>query len=87
MTDRLLRRPEVRQKTGLSDNDIYRLMREGDFPRSVPLGRRTIAWLEFELDRWIEKRVADRDNGTAKRNRPGPGRGRKGPRDASTEAA
>ncbi len=40
---------------------IYRLMKSGDFPKSVPVGKNRVAWLESELDAWIESRVAQRD--------------------------
>lgn len=36
---------------------IYRLMATGQFPRSYSLGARAVAWLESEIDAWIEARV------------------------------
>lgn len=40
---------------------IYRLMKSGNFPKSVPVGTNRIAWLESEIDQWIMDRVAQRD--------------------------
>lgn len=40
---------------------IYRLMKSGEFPKTVPVGKNRVAWLESELDAWIESRVAQRD--------------------------
>lgn len=40
---------------------IYRLMKAGNFPKSVPVGTNRIAWLESEIDQWIMDRVAQRD--------------------------
>lgn len=55
----LLKRPEVRQRTTLSDSTLYRLMEQGDFPRPVrvnPNGR-AVAWIESEVHAWIEQRI------------------------------
>ena len=55
---------EVERKTGLSTASIYRLMAaEEGFPHSVVLGPNTRAWVESEVDAWIEKRIAARDSG------------------------
>jgi hypothetical protein len=37
---RILRLPRVEDKTGLKHAEIYDRMREGDFPRPIPLGAR-----------------------------------------------
>lgn len=58
---RLLRLPEVRQKVGLSRSAIYKLISEGQFPRQVALGPRTVAWVQEDLDRWIEERLSSTD--------------------------
>ncbi|KAB2889330.1 MAG: AlpA family transcriptional regulator [Desulfobulbaceae bacterium] len=55
----LLRRPEVERRTGLGRSTIYARMKEGDFPQSVSLGR-TVAWVEDEIDAWIQERIAAR---------------------------
>ena len=41
---RMLRLPEVRRKTGLSDASIYRAMASGDFPKPARVGARAVAW-------------------------------------------
>jgi prophage regulatory protein len=63
---RILRMPAVQAKTGLKHSRIYEEMAktragEGDFPLSVPLGPKSVGWLETELDQWIDRRVAERD--------------------------
>ena len=75
MAKRLLRLPAVVDRTGKNPTDIYEGMKEGTFPTSVPIGKRTVGWLEEEVEAWIEKRIAARD--TAQR-KGGPGRGHKG---------
>ena len=68
---RLIRLPEVLSRTGYGRTSIYRKMEEGTFPRSVKLGGpledsntfdcRAVAWIEDEVDQWIESRIVDRD--------------------------
>lgn len=54
---RFLRLAEVRNRVGYGRATIYRLMAAGQFPRSYSLGARAVAWLESEIDAWIEARV------------------------------
>ncbi|MGC1869904.1 MAG: AlpA family phage regulatory protein [Acidobacteriaceae bacterium] len=42
---------------GLSRSQIYRLASTGDFPKAYSLGARAVAWLESEIDAWIEGRI------------------------------
>ena len=51
--DRLLRMPEVMQIVGVSDKTIYRLMKQGLFPRSVRIGPNSVAWRENDIMAWI----------------------------------
>ncbi|GGG52598.1 hypothetical protein GCM10010964_44670 [Caldovatus sediminis] len=34
----------------------------GEFPRRVTLGPRAVGWLESEINQWIAKRAAERDD-------------------------
>ncbi len=54
---RLLRLPEVKEKGGLSRTAIYKLIAEGQFPRQVCIGPRTVAWCQDDLEAWIEQRI------------------------------
>lgn len=62
-TKRLIKRPKVKEKTSLSDSELYRQMAAGTFPRPVRLtpNGRAVAWHESEVDAWIESRLADRE--------------------------
>ena len=82
MAKRLLRLPAVLDRTGTNSSDIYEGMKEGTFPKSVPIGQRTVGWVEDEIEAWIESRIAARE--LQPRRRGGPGRGHKGP--IATEA-
>ena len=67
---RFIRLPEVLSRTGFGRTSIYRKMEDGSFPKSLKLGgpqkdpnefdSRAIAWLEAEVDQWIESRIEDR---------------------------
>lgn len=55
---RVIRLPEVKQRTGLSRSSIYRLMAEARFPQSCKLGERIIAWVEVDIDSWFAEKIA-----------------------------
>jgi prophage regulatory protein len=67
---RFIRLPEVMSRTGYGRTSIYRKMDDGSFPKSLKLGgapkdpnefdSRAIAWIEEEVDQWIESRIQDR---------------------------
>ena len=54
---RILRLPEVIERTGLSRSEIYRQMADRAFPRSIRLTQRGVGWLEHEVEDWILRRV------------------------------
>ena len=56
MRDRLLKRREVEEITGLSRSSIYRLMREGQFPRPVKVGPAAVRWRESDIMSWLDSR-------------------------------
>lgn len=45
-------------RIGLSRSHIYLLVRRGDFPKPIPLTAGTVAWLESDINAWIEARIA-----------------------------
>jgi prophage regulatory protein len=71
---RFIRLPEVLTRTGYGRTTIYRKMEDGSFPRSVKLGGpledpnafdcRAVAWIEDEVEQWIESRIEERDLGS-----------------------
>ena len=50
MTDRILRLPEVIEKTGISRSSIYEQMQLGLFPKQLRLGKRMVGWSEAEIE-------------------------------------
>lgn len=59
-THRVIRLPEVIKKTGLGRTTLYRMSTSGEFPESISLGGKAMGWIEAEVDRWIEARMAAR---------------------------
>lgn len=58
---KILRRDQVEQVTGLPRSSIYERMAAGTFPRPIPLGGRSVGWLEAEIIEWQKARIAERD--------------------------
>ena len=58
----VLRMPEVRRRTGKARSTIYADMEAGRFPKSIKLGGRSVAWLESEIDEWIDAQAARRES-------------------------
>ena len=84
---KIIRRPEVEQRTGLGRAAIYELMSDGLFPRQVPLGpTKSVGWLEHEVEDWIEARIAERDLPPDQRPKPVRRRIRKRTRRPATES-
>ncbi|WP_025123883.1 MULTISPECIES: AlpA family transcriptional regulator [unclassified Serratia (in: enterobacteria)] len=59
MAQSFIRLPDVQRRTGYSKAWIYRLMSQGKFPTSVKIGSRTIAFVESEIDEWVNQRIAE----------------------------
>jgi len=57
MAASLLRLPSVISRTGYSRSSLYALIKQGQFPAPVSLGRRAVAWPSDEIDRWIAERI------------------------------
>jgi prophage regulatory protein len=55
---RMIRFPTVRDRTGLSRSTIWRLERQGEFPRHRRISPNAVGWLEHEVDAWIMRRMA-----------------------------
>jgi len=58
--DTLLTIDEVAERTRLSKPTIYKLIRQGDFPRQLRLCANKVAWLEREVSAWVAARAEAR---------------------------
>ena len=59
MAEVILRKPEVKRRTGYSDTTLWRksVDPDDDFPAARRLGQNSIGWLESEIGEWIESRA------------------------------
>jgi prophage regulatory protein len=59
---RLLDRDDLNAKgIRFSRAQLHRLVTAGDFPRPVKIGKNRNAWVESEIDAFIEAKIAERD--------------------------
>ena len=61
MKTTLLKLTDVIAATGLSRSYIYALAQQGAFPKPIKLSERSSAWIQSELEEWIDARIAARD--------------------------
>ncbi|HDQ3816910.1 TPA: AlpA family transcriptional regulator [Escherichia coli] len=61
----LIRLPEVLKRTGFGKAWIYRLIREGRFPAPVKIGVRAVAFVESEVEEWIQSVIETSRNNVA----------------------
>ncbi|TBB88094.1 helix-turn-helix transcriptional regulator [Rhizobium ruizarguesonis] len=61
---KLLPYDELRPKKGISYSrpQIWRKVKDGSFPRPIKVGAGRSAWVDSEIDAWIEQRMAARDH-------------------------
>src|SRR5262245_34982284 len=61
---KLLEREALKSEKGItySTTQLWRLEKENRFPRSIKIGGGRKAWVESEIDDYIEKRIAERDS-------------------------
>lgn len=52
-SERILRLPEVRTRTGLSRSAIYAKITQGRFPAPKKLGVKMVGWYESQIAQWI----------------------------------
>ena len=53
---RILRRRDVENLTGLSRSTLYAMMADGNFPSPIKLGKRAVGWQDTDLTEWIASR-------------------------------
>ena len=68
---RILRLKDVIEKTGLARSTIYKYVDAGTFPKPIPLGGRSVGWVDSEVHDWILDAVQERDYQRSLTSRPG----------------
>lgn len=61
----LIRLPEVLKRTGFGKAWVYRLISEGRFPAPVKIGVRAVAFVESEVNEWIQSVIETSRNNVA----------------------
>jgi prophage regulatory protein len=61
MLRRILRLPQVVEATGETRSTIYKRIQEGEFPKPVRLGAKSVGWVEDEIAEYNNARIAARD--------------------------
>lgn len=65
---RILRMRQLRERLGLSTSTIYDRLNpmspryDFSFPRPIKLGASAVGWIEEDVCRWIESRIAESRN-------------------------
>ncbi len=63
INNKLLKSTDITSNFGLSRSHMYALIQKGEFPKPIKLSERSSAWLESEVQAWIDARIAARDGG------------------------
>lgn len=57
---RLLRLNQVIDRVGFKRSTIYELISQKKFPKPVKLGVKSVAWVESEIEDWIQEKITNR---------------------------
>jgi prophage regulatory protein len=66
--EKFLMLPQVREIVPYSASHIWRLERSGQFPQRVRLGGNRVAWLQSEVNSWVESKLASRNDKSQRGN-------------------
>ena len=51
---RIIRKPEMLARVGVSDTTLWRMERDGNFPKRRTIGAGVAGWISTEVDQWFE---------------------------------
>lgn len=55
---RAVRKPEVLSRCGIANTHLYRLIKDGKFPKPIKITDRLVAWNEAEIDAWLAEKFS-----------------------------
>jgi len=58
---KIIRLKQVMETTGLARSTIYKYIAAGAFPKPVPLGGKSVGWVDEEVKEWVLARIEERD--------------------------
>jgi prophage regulatory protein len=67
MGERIIRKPELFNKIGLSDASVWRMEKKGTFPKRISLGGNSCGWLSTEIEAWLADKALNRLGNTCRR--------------------
>lgn len=53
-----LRRKVVEKRTGLCRSSLYAAIAKNEFPKPVPIGAKSVAWIEAEVVAWMHEKIS-----------------------------
>lgn len=56
LNDQLVTMAFISGLTGLTDKWFYKLIKDGEFPKPIKLGRSS-RWLQSEVEAWLQQRI------------------------------
>ena len=56
LEDRFVDMAFITRLTGLTDKWFYKLIKDGEFPKPIKLGRSS-RWLQSEVEAWLQERI------------------------------
>lgn len=59
--EKIIRLRTVLDRTGLSRSTMYRKMKDGTFPKRIPISIHGAGWYESAINQWIANPAAFRD--------------------------
>ena len=60
--------PQVQEIVPYSASHIWRLEKSGEFPKRIRLGGNRVAWLQSEVNSWVESKLASRNDDSQHNN-------------------
>jgi prophage regulatory protein len=51
---KFLKLQKVMEITGMSRSSVYSAINQGTFPPQIPLGARSVVWVEAEIQEWMQ---------------------------------
>ena len=57
LNDKMVDMAFITRFTGLTDKWFYKLIKDGEFPKPIKLGRSS-RWMQSEVEAWVENRIS-----------------------------
>ncbi|MEY0234758.1 helix-turn-helix transcriptional regulator [Providencia manganoxydans] len=64
LDDQLVDIKFITEFTGLTDKWFYKLIKDGEFPKPIKLGRSS-RWLKSEVEQWLQARIYESRGGNS----------------------